>query len=631
MLLATRLRAAAHTKFKNARHAHIAESPLIQNTTFLVPVDSATHSHLVGDGGLYIALLTWDGDEYDGIVDWMGTNGGTVAFANPGDPGTVRDETFSIAYSSRFSASYSELFATDHLNVDYEYLSQNNSNSWWRVDFGGERAFQVTHYGIHGHGNNSYHLRSWKLQGSQDASAWTDLDVQSDNTSINNLTWFSAPISDTTAWRYLRILSTGLNSGNNFYLAIGEIDFWGGLVSTVRLILPDDAIHATSADQAVVADPVFVDEAAHAHSTENVTLDENLTVNPVHPVHQHAADSVTITQHHFFSPDPTEHAHSLGNVSLAHQVFPGDASHSHSADETSISQVHAIVVDESTHVSSSDNALITLPQVLYVGTAGGSGQNGGSIVVTLPQTTQANDLLVAGVVTRNATPAVPSGWSTAAGVTLTGSGSNEFGRIYYRFAPAGLTSVTFTRSDHGTDGQQVILGQYRNAAAFVEGSAVQNTHDAPSRNGESGGLLFCSWGTALDSGYSNVPGGMTLLGIRQGGANGAALMCGFEIRQSAGATGTRTAVQSGVTDFEYSGSAFFRASIRHPVVPGSVDHAHAADNVTVTHDTTPDVTAHESLHGHSVDNVTVTEVSNALLTESGDTLTTESGDILELE
>lgn len=232
-MLATRLLAPASVKYKSAYHGHLLDVAQIQNTTFSVPVDSATHGSSADKCLLPTVTLLHDANEYDGLVNWMGTNGSTTTFQNPGHPSTVRNEEFTIIYLSELSASYQRYLACDHVNTGYEYLSQNAPNQYWGIQFAANRAFVVTHYAIQTHGQNFYHLRNWRLQGSHNGADWTDLDVQAGNTTLNaSLAWFDQSVVNNTPWEYLRIFQTGLNSSNNNYLAIGEVEFWGKYYDT---------------------------------------------------------------------------------------------------------------------------------------------------------------------------------------------------------------------------------------------------------------------------------------------------------------------------------------------------------------------------------------------------------------
>jgi hypothetical protein len=87
--------------------------------------------------------------------------------------------------------------------------------------------------------------RSWKLQGTNVVSAnteagfngasWTDLDTQSSNATIVAASgWFSGPVTGvTTAYRYLRIIQTGLNSSSQNFFCISEIEFYGQFIKDI--------------------------------------------------------------------------------------------------------------------------------------------------------------------------------------------------------------------------------------------------------------------------------------------------------------------------------------------------------------------------------------------------------------
>ena len=94
------------------------------------------------------------------------------------------------------------------------------------------KSLVCKYYILRGRSTNSGHPRSWKLQGSSDASNWKDLDTQTNNSTIVNNTWFGAAVTGTTAFRYFRILQTGASSKNENYLSFGEWEFYGELITS---------------------------------------------------------------------------------------------------------------------------------------------------------------------------------------------------------------------------------------------------------------------------------------------------------------------------------------------------------------------------------------------------------------
>lgn len=78
---------------------------------------------------------------------------------------------------------------------------------------------------------NEHHPRSWKFQGSNNATTWIDLDIQTGNLTINKNTWFTKEVTpQVVGYRYFRFLQTGTNSSGELYLTGGEIELYGTLI-----------------------------------------------------------------------------------------------------------------------------------------------------------------------------------------------------------------------------------------------------------------------------------------------------------------------------------------------------------------------------------------------------------------
>lgn len=174
----------------------------------------------------YPQTLTWDVDEYDGIVNWLGTQGEQTTFANPA--WRAGGGSFTTSQSSTIDTVRTSAKATDH-RLDANNGSVHTSNSageWWKVDFGSGATVTPTRLGIVGRSFGGLHPRNFKLQGSNDDSTWTDLlTVTADGPADG--TWWSSAVSGASAYRYLRILQTGTNSGAGLHLTLGEIEVWG--------------------------------------------------------------------------------------------------------------------------------------------------------------------------------------------------------------------------------------------------------------------------------------------------------------------------------------------------------------------------------------------------------------------
>jgi hypothetical protein len=109
----------------------------------------------------------------------------------------------------------------------------NTLTGWVRYDFGSGNSKVINYYTVSAAGpqaNLNRGPKTWTLQGSNDASAWTTLDTETNVpawTSVGETRMYA--MSNTTAYRYYRINITA-NQGATDYVAISEL----GLYSTVQ-------------------------------------------------------------------------------------------------------------------------------------------------------------------------------------------------------------------------------------------------------------------------------------------------------------------------------------------------------------------------------------------------------------
>lgn len=95
---------------------------------------------------------------------------------------------------------------------------------WVKYDFGAGNEKIITSYALTA-GNTVPDRcpRDFKLQGSNDNSAWTDLDTQTAQTFTNNQTK-SYSFSNSTAYRYYRLLASAVSSGDEVQMQ--ELDLY---------------------------------------------------------------------------------------------------------------------------------------------------------------------------------------------------------------------------------------------------------------------------------------------------------------------------------------------------------------------------------------------------------------------
>ena len=136
--------------------------------------------------------------------------------------------------------SYNELDEAKlpHL-VDYSWAdswgSAFSDDSWLMFDFVG-RKVSVCAYTLKTSASppGSQHLRSWVLEGSDDASTWQTLDeVNGDNhlNGVSKVSTFQCKYRDKPACRYVRLIQTGpSHDGSCSGFALTNIEFFGSVV-----------------------------------------------------------------------------------------------------------------------------------------------------------------------------------------------------------------------------------------------------------------------------------------------------------------------------------------------------------------------------------------------------------------
>lgn len=164
----------------------------------------------------------------------MGSNFGTrPLWVNPGKEGAKPTRIIATRSSDGKGKAY------DVLENQYRRLSgtQDEENSWWRVDLTGKYALYLTHYSLrHGKKDTKQDLLcNWRLEGSFDGSDWKKLKEHKNDQKLINMksppyqaTW--AVKGKLGAFRYFRIYQTGKNSSGRFSLFLSGIELYGVLI-----------------------------------------------------------------------------------------------------------------------------------------------------------------------------------------------------------------------------------------------------------------------------------------------------------------------------------------------------------------------------------------------------------------
>jgi hypothetical protein len=172
-----------------------------------------------GSGSANSNNLTYlsDGDA-NGLFYYLGTKRNTTAWSNPAGNGLT------------VTASAVE-------NGSVEQLCNRNGNDFWTPSapnswvgfYINSGKLICNRYSIKSREvNDGYYPRTWTLQGSNDNSTWTDLDVNVNNNQLNSpAQWLSRPVVSSVGYSFFRVLNVWTNSHGYFHLCLGEVELYG--------------------------------------------------------------------------------------------------------------------------------------------------------------------------------------------------------------------------------------------------------------------------------------------------------------------------------------------------------------------------------------------------------------------
>ena len=161
----------------------------------------------------------------NGIIYYLGSQGGTAAWTNPADLGAVEITSTELATNSLSTASF----------IGREVVrcvTRNVASAFFCVDLK-THTVRPTKYTLRHYSSwDTEALRNWRFEASLDGSSWQLLREHSADTALNgrgsSSTW-DIPTSVSGAFRYFRILQTGPNSNQNLYLACSGFELYGTL------------------------------------------------------------------------------------------------------------------------------------------------------------------------------------------------------------------------------------------------------------------------------------------------------------------------------------------------------------------------------------------------------------------
>lgn len=147
-----------------------------------------------------------------------------------------RDRIIKVYCSSYYSSNqnaYDEYHAVNFESRD-SYWSSNKADSCLTYDFK-ERKINPSSYSIRSnfYGDKGWnHLKNWQIEGSNDNSQWDVLDSRENEMSLDGRgleNTFDIHSDNDEFYRYLRIKITGLDSNNEFILALSALEYFGDI------------------------------------------------------------------------------------------------------------------------------------------------------------------------------------------------------------------------------------------------------------------------------------------------------------------------------------------------------------------------------------------------------------------
>jgi len=168
-------------------------------------------------------------NDFNGLFQWLGTLGLTTSRLNPSSALPDGRGLSLVTFSSEDSFGMDVSRMTDRISS--AVTTGNFANSWMQFDISriGNRTLVCNYYTVRARntgGGGGNHPTAFTFQGSNDATTWVDLDVRTGLT-YTAATFYSYPVSGSTAYRYFRLIQTALNSSGNNRFALSEFEIYG--------------------------------------------------------------------------------------------------------------------------------------------------------------------------------------------------------------------------------------------------------------------------------------------------------------------------------------------------------------------------------------------------------------------
>lgn len=167
----------------------------------------------------------------NGLFYWLGTNKGAQAWANPHTGGFLTIGSFNGSNGSQLGFGSSVAQAVDRSATDDCGIGANSAGNYWRIQFPVGASFKPNGIWIRGRPSGSgtaSNVASYKVQGSNDATTWTDIFT------VSGLTYATEPeykynsfTAPATGYRWIRLLHNGNVTGANQYFFLTDWEVYG--------------------------------------------------------------------------------------------------------------------------------------------------------------------------------------------------------------------------------------------------------------------------------------------------------------------------------------------------------------------------------------------------------------------
>eukprot|EP00479_Gromia_sphaerica_P015425 TRINITY_DN978_c0_g1_i1.p1 TRINITY_DN978_c0_g1~~TRINITY_DN978_c0_g1_i1.p1 ORF type:complete len:280 (-),score=37.67 TRINITY_DN978_c0_g1_i1:65-904(-) len=177
----------------------------------------------------YIELEYSNDFDENGIIYWIGSEGGSKSWTNPQQGGSVR-----VTMSSTESGNAMNITSRQTTQT----YTRNQPNQTIEIDLGDEVLLTPNYYTIrHGFTSANYYPRNWNLEGSDDGRHWDVIKAHSNETAINTPQAAASFEIDENEiecdglpqYSRFRVRNTGADHSGSNYLMVCGIELYGKL------------------------------------------------------------------------------------------------------------------------------------------------------------------------------------------------------------------------------------------------------------------------------------------------------------------------------------------------------------------------------------------------------------------